>query len=88
MYVILKKNISGEGGSCVFHSRLTKQQISCHKHASQQLQKEKYTAIFAFVQDCRCVYFAVCAVISDCVSYDLPASDEVLFTSVGNVSVH
>lgn len=72
----------------MFHSRLTKQQISCHEQASQRLQREKYAAIFAFVQDCRCVYFAVCAVISNGVSYDLPASDEVLFTSVGNVSVH
>lgn len=50
---------------------------------SLQLQKEKYATIFAFVLGCQCVYSAVCDVISECVSYDLPAPDEVLSTGVG-----
>ena len=40
---------------------------------------EKYAAIFAFVLCRRCVYSVGCDVCSACVSYDLPAPDEVLF---------
>lgn len=64
--------------------------ISRHEHVpALQIQggdekkggqgREKYAAIFAFVLCRRCVYSAVCDVCSACVSYDLPAPDEVLF---------
>ena len=50
---------------------------------SAALDEDKCAAVFAFVPDCQCVYSAVCDVISQSVSYDLPEPDEVLSTAVG-----
>lgn len=51
------------------------------------LEEDKCGAVFAFVPGCQCVYSAVCNVISQSVSYDLPEPDEVLSTTVGRHSV-
>lgn len=50
---------------------------------SMALEEDKCVAVFAFVPGCQCVYSAVCDVISQSVSYDLPGPDEVLSTAVG-----
>ncbi len=49
----------------------------------KEKEKEKYATIFAFVLGCQCVYSAVCDIILECASYDVPAPDEVLSTGVG-----
>lgn len=49
-------------------------------------EENTHAAMFAFVQGCQCVYSA-CDIISECVSYDVPPSDEVLSTSAGVCSL-
>lgn len=81
------ENIISERGGCVFAwlGVMTACRFPVTSTWVLRLQKEK-GSMQPYLPLCwarQCVYSAVCDVISECVSYDLPAPDEVLSTGVG-----